>query len=109
LQRLSTFNASNNDRKIDSSEKFPLPWNNFVNDVKNIAEKILVVHKKNNKVVTKNSKGFCARGQLHKETIYGKRKSPELKNEGYHVRKKISEFEKIKELRKIADRAIRFY
>ncbi|WP_346860048.1 type II CRISPR RNA-guided endonuclease Cas9 [uncultured Draconibacterium sp.] len=76
LQRLSTYNAQRKEKqrqKLDSTEKFPEPWNGFTNDVARAASAILISHKKNNKTLTKTKKGFGVRGQLHEQTLYGKK------------------------------------
>lgn len=64
--------------------KFKAPMPNFREVVKDLLENVLVSHKAKNKVVTKNknktktTKGekvkteLTPRGQLHKETVYGK-------------------------------------
>jgi len=77
LQRLSTHNAqlkAKERSKLDSTEKFPLPWTDFQNDVKISVDKILVSYHKQNKVLTKNKKGYSVRGQLHDDTFYGKKR-----------------------------------
>lgn len=73
--------------------KFKAPIPNFREVVKELLENVLVSHKAKNKVVTKNknkiktAKGekvkieFTPRGQLHKETIYGKYRYYESKEE----------------------------
>lgn len=113
LQRLSTHHAKeeNAKRGIDSTEKFPEPWVGFSEDVKKAAESMLISHKQSNKVLTKISKtvtkngekfrsvGFAARGQLHKETIYGKPK----KGEGFHIRKSITTLKDKKQIDKVVD------
>lgn len=117
LQRLSTYHAKNEDAKrgIDSTEKFPEPWDGFAADVKKAADAMFISHKQNNKVLTKISKtitkngekhrsvGFAARGQLHKETIYGKPK----KGEGFHIRKSITVMKDKKQINKVVDDTIR--
>ncbi|MBN1926407.1 MAG: hypothetical protein JW798_11280 [Prolixibacteraceae bacterium] len=117
LQRLSTHHAKeeNAKRGIDSTEKFPEPWNGFAKEVKKAARAMLISHKQNNKVLTKISKtitkngekhrsvGFAARGQLHKETIYGK---PE-KGEGFHIRKEVVALKDKKQINKVVDDTIR--
>ena len=73
--------------------KFKDPMSNFRELVKNLLENVLVSHKAKNKVVTKNKnktkskKGehvkieLTPRGQLHKETVYGKYRYPVNKTE----------------------------
>lgn len=121
LQRLSTHHAQEENKKrgISSSEKFPEPWNGFANDVKKAANEIFISHKKNNKVLSKVSKkiakngkqyqsvGFAARGQLHKETVFGKRKAPTQSKEGYHIRKPVTGLKDKKQINKVVDENIR--
>ncbi|MCD6374936.1 MAG: hypothetical protein J7L94_05375, partial [Caldisericaceae bacterium] len=105
LQRLSTYNAQRKEKqreKLDSTEKFPEPWEGFQNDAKKAVAQILVSHKKNNKTLTKNKKGFSARGQLHKENVFGKRQAPN-QEPGFHRRKKITEITDHKLVDKIVD------
>lgn len=71
--------------KVDGKWKFKLPMPNLRQEFKSILENILVSQKAKNKVVTKNintikRKGgdlsviqLTPRGQLHKETVYGKK------------------------------------
>ena len=72
------------DDKGNSKRKFNLPIPNFREQAKLHLENVLVSHKAKNKVVTKNKNKIAGkdiaqvtltpRGQLHKETIYGKYK-----------------------------------
>lgn len=76
LQRLSTYNAQRKAKirqQLDSTEKFPEPWNGFSNNVARAVSEILISHKKNNKTLTKTKKGYGVRGQLHEQTLYGKK------------------------------------
>ncbi len=121
LQRLSTYHAKeeNAKRGIDNTEKFPEPWDGFSNDVKKVAASLLISHKQNNKVLTKISKkiqkngevkksiGFAARGQLHKETVFGKRRSPGHSEHSYHIRKDIRGLKDKKQINKVVDDTIR--
>lgn len=78
--------------------KFKAPIPNFREVVKQHLESILVSHKAKNKVVTKNknkiktAKGekvkieLTPRGQLHKETVYGKYRYYESKEEKIGIR-----------------------
>ncbi len=105
MQRLSTYNAQRKEKqrqKLDSTEKFPEPWEGFQNDAKKLLQQILVSHKKNNKTLTKNKKGFSVRGQLHKENVFGKRQAPN-QEPGFHRRKKITEITDHKLVDKIVD------
>lgn len=109
LQRLSTYNAQRKEKqrqKLDSTEKFPEPWEGFNRDVKEAATQILISYNKNNKTLTKNKKGFSVRGQLHKENVFGKRQAPNQEG-GYHRRNKITELKNNKHVGKVVDITIR--
>ncbi len=82
-------------RDKEGGRKFHKPFENIREESKNHLASILVSHKAKNKVVTRNKnkikiKGnnsfktkteLTPRGQLHKETIYGKSFYPEVKEE----------------------------
>lgn len=109
LQRLSTYNAQRKEKqrqKLDSTEKFPEPWEGFTNDVAKAASGIIISHKKNNKTLTKTKKGYGVRGQLHKENVFGKRQAPKHEK-AYHRRKKITEITDNKLVGKIVDDRIK--
>ncbi len=113
LQELTKWNRY---RKIENH--FPMPWKNFWQDAEKAIDQILVSHKQTNNVLTirtsrteKNGKeynnvGVAARGQLHKETVFGKRRAPNLE-EAYHVRKPIESLTTIKHIEKVVDTVIR--
>jgi len=77
----------------DGKRRFKLPLNNFRAEAKKQLENILVSIKAKNKVVTKNKNKILSkkgdkikieltpRGQLHKETVYGKIKQYVTKDE----------------------------
>jgi CRISPR-associated endonuclease Csn1 len=105
LQNLSTVNANRKNKLRNhpySTEGFPEPWIGFDKDVRRIVESILVSHKKSNKVLTKNKKGFSVRGQLHKENVFGKRQAP-MQTIGYHRRTKITDMKDYKDIQKVVD------
>jgi CRISPR-associated endonuclease Csn1 len=114
VQELSNWNRYNRNREL---KPFPLPWDNFIQDAEKAIEKILVSHKKTSNDITirsntveKNGKkhlnlGVAARGQLHKETVFGKRTFNG--EEAFHVRKAIDSIETAKQIEKIVDDAIR--
>ncbi len=105
LQRLSSENANRKNKLRNhpfSTEKFPEPWTGFDKDVRKAVESILVSHKKSNKVLTKNKKGFSVRGQLHKENVFGKRQAP-MQNTGFHRRTKVTELKDYKDIAKVVD------
>jgi CRISPR-associated endonuclease Csn1 len=114
VQELSKWNRYN--RTFDLKD-FPMPWEGFWADTNRVVSKILVSHKKTTnditvrfKTVEKNgikhiNKGVAARGQLHKETVFGKR----LFNgdEAFHVRKAIESLETSKQIDKVVDESIK--
>ncbi|WP_303316326.1 type II CRISPR RNA-guided endonuclease Cas9 [Flavivirga abyssicola] len=115
VQELSKWNGYN--RKSES-KVFPMPWKTFRYDAEQAIDTILVSHKciKNDitvrtHITDKNgkkhkNKGIAARGQLHKETVFGKRKAP-FSEEAFHVRKSIDSLTTSKHLDKVVDETIR--
>lgn len=114
VQELSKWNRYN--RAYDLKQ-FSLPWDSFRRDAEIAVDKILISHKrisnditirytkveKNGKTYT--NKGVAARGQLHKETVFGKRTFNG--EEAFHVRKSIDSLTTEKQLEKVVDEAIR--
>jgi CRISPR-associated endonuclease Csn1 len=96
LQELSKRNRYHKNYDL---KDFPDPWLNFRQDAENAVAQILVSHKKQKNLLTvrthstkKNGVlhkniGVAARGQLHLDTIYGKRKDVFTKELSYHIRK----------------------
>ena len=115
LQELSKRNRYNKNHEL---KDFPGPWLNFRADAENAVEQILVSHKKQKNLLTvrthKTKKngieyknvGVAARGQLHKESVYGKRKAPNS-DTAFHVRKPLESLTTEKHLDKIVDKTIR--
>lgn len=103
-----------------SSEKphFRKPWPTFTEDVKSVAEELLIVHntpdnmpKKASRKVEirgkgkKVAKGDCARSSLHNDKYYGAiERNGEIK---YVVRRDITSFTSVKDLDNIVDDAVR--
>lgn len=129
LQQLSTAHAKEVDfKELRRSNKHVVtpPWEGFWVQTKREVDNILVYHKQNNRVLTKIKKrlynydgspkkingehvfaeGYAARGQLHKETVYGLH---EYKNgeRGYHLRKSIDFIKDNKHLATVVDPGIR--
>ncbi|MBU2526838.1 MAG: type II CRISPR RNA-guided endonuclease Cas9 [Bacteroidetes bacterium] len=114
VQELAKWNRYN--RTYDLKE-FPMPWETFRYDAEKAVEQILVSHKKVSNDITirthiteKNGKkykniGIAARGQLHKETVFGKRTFNG--EEAFHVRKPIDSLTTEKQLEKVVDEAIK--
>lgn len=108
LQELSRWNSL---ERSPQMHNYPMPWETFYRDARNAIENILVSQKKSTKTVTswnRKVKGkdgktttqrqVSARGQLHKETVYGKRQdlfstrdSSKYGKEFYVVRKPIEQ------------------
>ena len=116
LQELSKWNRY---QRNSSLKNFPMPWNGFFEDAEKAVNNVLVSHKKSNKLLTVRShktkkegrtfknKGVAARGQLHKETVYGKRKSPFQLEKAFFVRKPLESLTTLKHIGKIVDPVIR--
>jgi len=114
LQELSKWNRYN--RNYDLKD-FPMPWETFRFDAEKAVDKILISHKRISNDITirytkveKNgkthiNKGVAARGQLHKETVFGKRNFNG--DEAYHVKKAIDSLTTEKQLEKVVDESIR--
>ncbi len=112
LQELSRWNQYRRSELKD----FPMPWEDFRQQAEEAVNALLVSHKRARAIITartyktlKNgktfiNKGIAARGQLHKETVYGKPKNGEAV---FHVRKPIDSLTTEKQLEKIADKTIR--
>ena len=96
---------------------FDKPWPTFTQDLKQIAEELLVVHdtpdnmpKKASRKIEVNgkkvvAKGDCARGSLHQDTYYGA-----IERDGaikYVVRRPLSSFTSIKDIDNIVDDTVR--
>jgi len=114
VQELSKWNRYNRKPEL---RQFPLPWESFRRDAEIAVDTILISHKKVSNDITirthtseKNGKkhknvGIAARGQLHKETVYGKRKFNG--EEAFHIRKPIESLTTEKQLEKVVDTTIR--
>ncbi len=121
LHRLSNYNARRKAWEKSSAERprFDLPWKGFVQDVRHVAERILVSYRQDRRVLTRISKRFekegkqylargtAARGALHRETYFGRRQSPGIEEKFFHVRKDISEIKNHKHVEKIVDEGIK--
>ncbi|WP_329804773.1 type II CRISPR RNA-guided endonuclease Cas9 [Flavobacterium facile] len=114
VQELSKWNRYNRNSEL---KQFPLPWETFRRDAEVAVEKILISHKKVSNDITirthkceKNGKthtnvGVAARGQLHKETVFGKRTfNGEV---AFHIRKPIESLETAKQIEKVVDETIK--
>lgn len=118
LQKLSDLSKKYqiNTHKLQSLP-YPNNWETFRQDAEKAINQTLVSHKKTDNVLTirttkvkKGKKefknvGIAARGQLHLETVYGKRKDVFTEKEAYHVRKPLNSLTPA-EIPKIVDRKI---
>ena len=120
LQKLSAYNAQSRERKEgerSTRPEFDKPWDNFRLDVQTSADKILVSYFKNTKAFDKGSrfikkdgvkhlaKMSAVRGQLHKETVFGKRTAPDGIT-AYHIRKPITSLADKTQVDKVVDKTI---
>ena len=107
------------ERTNTNKPSFPKPWPTFTEDIKAIAQEMLVVHstpdnmpKRARKYVqTSNGNGKklalgdSARGSLHNDTYYGAiERDGEIR---YVVRRPISSFEKVSDIEGIVDDAVK--
>ncbi|HRP02340.1 MAG TPA: type II CRISPR RNA-guided endonuclease Cas9 [Candidatus Kapabacteria bacterium] len=111
-------NAYRNEERL--RVKIKEPWNNFRVDVQDKIEQVLISHEFNDKVLalaTKTDKlkgslikyrSMAVRGQLHKETVYGKGKDPYDNKEYYYIRKNVAGLTP-NQINSIASREIRDY
>ncbi|MCK6542511.1 type II CRISPR RNA-guided endonuclease Cas9 [bacterium] len=106
-------------RKSHENHNFPEPWKGFLDEAKQSVESILVSHKNRHRLLSTTKKkivkdgkkftgqGVSARGTLHEETVYGKRKSPFGDEHFYTVRKPIGSLTPAMIRDKIVDPEIR--
>lgn len=116
LQELTKRNRYDSAYKL---KEFPGPWKNFRAAAEKAIAGILVSHKKQKRLTTQRTHttkkngveykntGIAARGQLHKESVYGVRKAPNA-NKAFHIRKPLESFTTEKQLDKIVDDSIRY-
>lgn len=117
VMRMSRWNKFN---KVESERQVLPPWEELRNQAQLAVNQILVSHKKVNRFVTERivktkkgkkvhkNLGRSARGQLHKETVFGKRLSPETGEYAYHVRKSLNGgITKRKQITKVVDPVVR--
>lgn len=104
---------------VQHRNPFPTPYVGFRDDLEYHINSILVSHNQDQKLVStrkhKSKQGdkvfenFClsVRGSLHKESVYGKRTSPEDGQESFHLRKPLSLITSEKQVLKIVDPSVR--
>lgn len=99
--------------------KFPIPYQDFREDLTYHLQSILVSHKKESKLLSNRKRGvkvdskmrfnqqLSVRGSLHKESIYGLRKRPNSALSCYHIRKPVESIQTLKQLDKVVDPVVR--
>tara|TARA_X000000950_G_scaffold249058_1_gene308618 strand:- start:2556 stop:5912 length:3357 start_codon:yes stop_codon:yes gene_type:complete len=104
---------------VNQRSSFPVPYNGFRDDLEYHIYSIRVSHKQERKLIStrkhtfkqgeKVYENFClsVRGSLHKESVYGKRKSPEDQQEAFHLRKHLNLISTLKQVIKIVDPQVR--
>lgn len=114
LQELSKRNRYQKNYEL---KDFTEPWQYFRQDAEKAVSQILVSHKKQDNLITirthKTKKngivyknvGIAARGQLHKESVYGLRKAPNSEK-AFHIRKPLESLTTEKHIEKIVDKSI---
>lgn len=115
LMEISKWNRYNRSYEL---RDFPFPWDDFRLQAAQSVHKILVSHKKQNKVVstrnfrvkrngkTYSNKGVAVRGELHKETVFGRRMNNKGE-EAFHVRKPLESLVTASQINKIVDPQIK--
>lgn len=136
LQQISKMTAQDySKREIKENNHIEMPWPGFWEDANETINNILVSHKQDIKILTKVKKrlydykgrpkrdkdgnllppaeGMAARGQLHKETVYGKHMGKDGEDH-YHVRKYLKGYggssatiDSSAQIKKIVDPAIK--
>jgi CRISPR-associated endonuclease Csn1 len=110
-----------NQKTLMTRFNYPMPWDTFYGEVRNRVLQILVSYKKRIRATTPvhkkvdivvrgvkthmRSQGLGARGELHKESVYGRYGSDD--NQFFHIRKGLENFTAVKDLDKIVDYGIR--
>jgi CRISPR-associated endonuclease Csn1 len=122
LQKLSFLHSRiGHNEHLNKRFEVELPWPTFYRDVALAVRDVLVSYRKRIRAVTPvhktvdvriggeqkkiRSAGLGARGQLHKESVYGR-----VQRNGethFHIRKSLDQFTKVKDLEKIVDEGIR--
>lgn len=96
----------------NTPKNFPIPWKSFKKDVEDefYAMPIsfyrpkqcfsIAIRKRKEGKTLYTQCSHSARGQLHKELFYGKRKSPHHDTPGFHIRKSIENIQTAKHVKK---------
>ncbi len=95
--------------------KFPIPHEDYLIELEEKMKTLLVSHKQVNKIITRRSfrqksdagkikvNATSIRGVLHKDSLYGKRKSPNRKVAAMHIRRPLRQIKTLSQAEKIVD------
>lgn len=109
VQEISKWNRL---ERTSSLSEFPKPWASFRQDSIKAIDNVVVSYRRNKKVLTKrivrtekhgvvyHNLSLGARGQLHKESVFGKRKDLGQVN-GFHIRKNLQDLTDSTQIHKI--------
>ena len=98
---------------------FPIPYDDFREDLNYHLHSILVSHKKDSRILSTRhkmvsidktptiNKEVSVRGSLHKESIYGLRQQPHSELKSFHIRKPIESFTTLKQVEKVIDPVVK--
>ena len=122
FQKLAEWNKYGREEGKRFEVPVPEGWSDTVDfrrDVEHVIDGIHVSFRKNNRVLTKGKVSYrdkqgvlrrndlrSARGQLHKESVYGLRDSPDG-TQAYHIRKPVTAVTNVKQLNKVVDPEVR--
>ncbi|MDA8762673.1 hypothetical protein N9M92_00425 [Flavobacteriaceae bacterium] len=99
---------------LNNAPLFPIPHDDFRNEVNYFINNMLVAHKKQDRFYSTrkvnykagdqivSNRGFAPRGSLHRDSMYGKRTPPNLKT-AYHIRKPLESIRTMGQVEKIVD------
>lgn len=123
LQKIATLRNKEKVYRDLEELRFPEPWDTFVSDATKAINQLVISYRAQRRVITPISKtivktvknkrvefkaqGLAARGQLHKETLYGKRTPPGETEAYFHIRKPIENLKTGKHVEKVVDTNIK--
>ena len=117
-EHIEFLSARNKYKRQLKKTKFPVPNKDYLTQIKEGIEAILVSHKKTSKAISQRSfwfkdknkkikvKAVSVRGMLHKDSMYGKR-TPPMMTESNHIRRPLSSLKVMSQIEKIVDPVIR--
>lgn len=118
-EHISHLAKRNKYKRQEKRVKFPVPYDDYFEDLKQKIHEVFISHKQSLNIVSSRSRWYMSkqgkkqtkvkatRGPLHKETYYGKRTAPPLMNEALHVRKPLRMIKTPTQVSKIVDPEIR--